>query len=647
MFYLCSLLQNAALRHLFIRKSFRPFKCSHCGKAFRDKDKLELHMRFHGRDGCHHECPQCGKVFLSSSALEDHLQLHSDQRTYSCLFCSESYDRIELLKVHVGVHMVNGCFSCPSCKKTFTDFIQIKKHVRSFHSEKIFQCVECDKAFCRPDKLRLHMLRHSDRKDFLCSTCGKQFKRKDKLREHMQRMHNPEREAKKADRIHRTKSLKHKEPTTDFESFMFKCRLCMMGFRRRGMLVNHLSKRHPEMRLEEVPELTLPIIKPNRDYFCQYCDKVYKSASKRKAHILKNHPGAELPPSIRKLRPAGPGEPDPMLSTHTQLTGTIATAPVCCPHCAKQYSSKGALAPFSDERTKMVQHIRKKHPEYQYSSSSSIQAPLAATVISSTPAVITTDGSTAETVVTTDLLTQAMTELSQTLTTDYRTAQGDFQRIQYIPVSQAGNGLSQPQHIQLQVVQVAPASSPHSTVDVSQLHDPQSYSQHSIQVQHIQVTEPSPSASAQVSGQPLSPSSQQAAQELGSPVTLAQGQNLQTTTNQTQGGTQHTFLPSNWNYRSYPSEIQMMALPHAQYVIAEASAPVTGAVNSAQVKTTHYVIAEGQADLDSKQGSIPSSGAQLHPPDALEQQASTTTQYIITTTTNGTTGASEVHISKP
>lgn len=56
---------------------------------------------------------------------------------------------------------------------------------------------------------------------------------------------------------------------------------------------------------------------------------------------------------------------------------------------------------------------------------------------------------------TTDLLTQAMTELSQTLTTDYRTPQGDYQRIQYIPVSQAGGSLSQPQHIQLQVVQVA------------------------------------------------------------------------------------------------------------------------------------------------------------------------------------------------
>lgn len=74
---------------------------------------------------------------------------------------------------------------------------------------------------------------------FIISFCG--AKRKDKLREHMQRMHNPDREAKKADRVHRSKALKLKTPATDFESFVFKCRLCMMGFRRRGMLVSRIS----------------------------------------------------------------------------------------------------------------------------------------------------------------------------------------------------------------------------------------------------------------------------------------------------------------------------------------------------------------------------------------------------------------------
>ncbi|XP_062450529.1 PR domain zinc finger protein 10 isoform X4 [Rhea pennata] len=650
-------IRNAALQHLFIRKSFRPFKCLQCGKAFREKDKLDQHLRFHGREGnCPLTCDICNKGFINSSALESHMKFHMDQKTYSCIFCPESFDRLDLLKDHVAIHVNDGYFTCPTCKKRFPDFIQVKKHVRSFHSEKIYQCTECDKAFCRPDKLRLHMLRHSDRKDFLCSTCGKQFKRKDKLREHMQRMHNPEREAKKADRISRSKTFKPRIASTDYESFMFKCRLCMMGFRRRGMLVNHLSKRHPDMKIEEVPELTLPIIKPNRDYFCQYCDKVYKSASKRKAHILKNHPGAELPPSIRKLRPAGPGEPDPMLSTHTQLTGTIATPPVCCPHCSKQYSSK----------TKMVQHIRKKHPEFAQLPNT-IHAPLATAVISSAPAVLTTDSSTGETVVTTDLLTQAMTELSQTLTTDYRTPQGDYQRIQYIPVSQSATGLQQPQHIQLQVVQVAQATSPHqsqhSTVDVGQLHDPQTYTQHAIQVQHIQVTEPSPAtqSSSQVGGQPLSPSSQQSQQEL-SPSQMQTATSTQNPALQQQqsSSVQHTYLPSTWNsFRGYSSEIQMMAIPQGQYVIAETSVgtPVT-TVNTGQVKAvtqTHYVISEGQPDLDVKQNSSLSSEVQVgvsqpsaHT-DTLESQTNNqqqTTQYIITTTTNGN-GGSEVHITKP
>lgn len=136
------------------------------------------------------------------------------------------------------------------------------------------------------------------------------------------------------------------------------------------------------------------------------------------------------------------------------------------------------------------------------------------------------------------------------------------------------------------------------------------------------------------------------------------------------------------------SEIQMMALPHAQYVIAEASTPVSG-VNSNQVKTvstdwqirwknpnnqiftnfscclmwstfyflnknvlvsflqTHYVISEGQTEMEAKH-TVPQNATQAHA-EHLEEQTTgqqTTTQYIITTTTNG--GATgEVHITKP
>jgi hypothetical protein len=61
---------------------------------------------------------------------------------------------------------------------------------------------------------------------------------------------------------------------TDYHRFVYKCHECLLGFKRRGMLVNHLAKRHPEVSPTNVPELNLPILKTTKDYFCQYCSKV-------------------------------------------------------------------------------------------------------------------------------------------------------------------------------------------------------------------------------------------------------------------------------------------------------------------------------------------------------------------------------------
>jgi hypothetical protein len=60
----------------------------------------------------------------------------------------------------------------------------------------------------------------------------------------------------------------------DYHRFIYKCHQCLLGFKRRGMLVNHLAKRHPDVQPDQVPELNLPILRTQRDYYCQYCDKV-------------------------------------------------------------------------------------------------------------------------------------------------------------------------------------------------------------------------------------------------------------------------------------------------------------------------------------------------------------------------------------
>jgi len=78
----------------------------------------------------------------------------------------------------------------------------------------------------------------------------------------------------------------------------------------------------------------------------QYCSKVYKSSSKRKAHILKNHPGQRLPAAGRATNHSYVAA-----ATFSATVGSVTSQPHRCPHCHKQYASNA----------KLLQHQRKKH----------------------------------------------------------------------------------------------------------------------------------------------------------------------------------------------------------------------------------------------------------------------------------------------
>lgn len=311
---------------------------------------MQRHLLIHAsEDSKPFQCDKCLKKFLSSSALACHRKSHiTGRKIFECPICNESFNHILQLKRHIVEHCIDGKYTCPFCSKIFTKYSVIRKHIRAFHCEKKHYCTECTKVFPTVDKLKMHLLRHSDHREFLCADCGKQFKRKDKLNEHCKRIHSEERSNLNNNREIGSKKFTPKVQPTDYHRFIYKCHTCLVGFKRRGMLVNHLAKRHPEISLDTVPELNLPILRTTRDYYCQYCDKVYRSSSKRKAHILKNHPGAQLPISNRKL--GANTDPNP---SYTQTVGSITTHPQSCKWCHKQYASKA----------KLLQHQRKKHAD--------------------------------------------------------------------------------------------------------------------------------------------------------------------------------------------------------------------------------------------------------------------------------------------
>ncbi|KAK8400076.1 hypothetical protein O3P69_003042 [Scylla paramamosain] len=332
--------------------STKPYKCEFCYKSFLRQDSLQAHSAVHSNEAEKpFRCNLCLRRFCNNSALKTHVKFHIEgSKGYDCPICREGFFSVASLKAHVSTHCVNEQYKCPTCNKVFPTYSKIRRHIRSYHAILPHTCSICSKEMPSTDKLKIHMLSHSDRRDYLCQDCGKRFKRKDKMREHSKRMHSSDRDAR-ASKVATKAPPKFvpKVDPTDYMQFEYKCHTCLLGFKRRGMLVNHLAKRHPNVDMTSVPELNQPILKATRCYYCQYCEKMYRSSSKRKLHILKYHPGEELPPSSTSHKESTSGED----STYSQTVGAITTYPHPCKWCYRQYAS----------RARLLRHQRHQHPD--------------------------------------------------------------------------------------------------------------------------------------------------------------------------------------------------------------------------------------------------------------------------------------------
>lgn len=364
------------------------FKCDVCMRYFSTAERLEEHRTLHSTslslDPKLVQCTYCPERMLTPSALAMHIKSHIHKnKMFICLFCLKSFRLATELNAHVPMHITttsgtppnNNTYDCPHCQKKFKEYPLLRHHVKSYHNHVKHPCPECGRDFKSRTKLKHHRLSHSDVREFLCDDCGKQFKRKDKLREHILNNHSPEARRKKmaetaaaaAQFVNAKKAAT--TDTTDYHRFLYKCHDCRLGFKRRGMLVNHMVKRHPDINVDTVPELSMPILQAQRFYYCQYCDKVYKSSGKRKLHILKNHPGLELPQPTRRKKGAqsspathddgvlvagtAAGSGNEMDSSYTEMVGNVTALAQRCNWCPKQYASKARL----------VQHQRKEHSE--------------------------------------------------------------------------------------------------------------------------------------------------------------------------------------------------------------------------------------------------------------------------------------------
>jgi KRAB domain-containing zinc finger protein len=193
----------------------RNFECDNCGKRFRKKGQIYIHVLFHFRYK-NFECNECNKSYKTKMELRQHENSHLKVSNFPCLQCGKFYKTKTLLKMHEKfMHNQVRVFK----------LLRIPKSGESVifqFQEKNFRCL-CGSAFKMKSDLKRHiLLKHSnDERKFSCSICQKSFKTSDQRKKHEQIVHNGKKE--------------------------YKCEICENEFKTAGNLKQHLMT-HDEDR---------------------------------------------------------------------------------------------------------------------------------------------------------------------------------------------------------------------------------------------------------------------------------------------------------------------------------------------------------------------------------------------------------------
>ena len=151
--------------------SNRRHKCEKCDLSFKFSHQVREHFEKEHRDNLkpEHLCPKCGKEFLREGGLAQHIRLsHGPKIHVPCPHCppkkkKKLYTKQSLYSHISAIHKRK--FRCPRCGNNYASKAMMVIHYRVTHLKyKQFKCRECNTKFAKRCYATKHILqKHYER----------------------------------------------------------------------------------------------------------------------------------------------------------------------------------------------------------------------------------------------------------------------------------------------------------------------------------------------------------------------------------------------------------------------------------------------------------------------------------------------------
>ena len=246
----------------------RPFKCDKCEKGFVLFSKMKKHRKVHegvdpGVLKSTFNCEECGQMFSTKQSLRTHnMSKHTGERPFKCDECGKGFVLLSKMKKHRKVH--DG----------------VDHEVEDTGSTPKHPCPECGKMLTHKGSLRVHiMARHTGERPFKCDSSEKGFVTATKLKKHVRRVH--EQTAGDAGDLVEIPQLPCQECGKMIKGERpFKCDVCDKGFVTATYMKTHKRAHHGpgnQVKITEFP--------------CPNCDKKFTTRQDAKRHLMQIHTG--------------------------------------------------------------------------------------------------------------------------------------------------------------------------------------------------------------------------------------------------------------------------------------------------------------------------------------------------------------------